>query len=227
MHCWLQKPKITVFHDSEAEVGFILFGNTLNIRLSFLAKHKHALIDDITLDVTDKDGATHHFKCGIVKRFMKFKLLEVLQQWQNAKTPLRYNAYKDVLIEKFVGFQSTSFLNERKQLIYKLKCFTENHIKGGVVDAKVIKASNEYNNLLRFYKNSIMWKTGDYNATCKIHIAETNEVINHTFRFKLSNIEVDTLNENIKLVKTIINAEFIEPNISINGKWSWVNPQIQ
>lgn len=72
-----------------------------------------------------------------------------------------------------------------------------------------------------------MWKTGDYNAICKIHIADTDEVINHKFGFKLSDIEIDTLNKNIELVETLIYAEFIEPNTPINGKWSWVNSQTQ
>ena len=30
---WLQKPKVNVYHDEEAEVGFIKFGNAFNIRL--------------------------------------------------------------------------------------------------------------------------------------------------------------------------------------------------
>lgn len=228
VYSWFQKPKITVFHDSEAEVGFILFGNTLNIRLSFLAKHKHALIDDITLNVTDKNGATHQFKwVWYSETFYEIQAPGGTTTMAKRQNAIAINAYKDALIEKFVGFQSTTFLNERKQLIYRLKCFIENHKKGGNVDAKIIKASNEYNNLLRFYKNSIMWKTGDYNAICKIHIADTDEVINHKFGFKLSDIEIDTLNENIKLVETLIYAEFIEPNTPINGKWLWVNPQIQ
>ena len=42
---------------------------------------------------------------------------------QNA---IAINAYKDVLIEKFVGFQSISFIEERKQLTYKLNSFIEN-----------------------------------------------------------------------------------------------------
>ena len=39
-------------HEEEAEVGFIKFGNAFNIRLSFLARRKHALIDNIELCIT-------------------------------------------------------------------------------------------------------------------------------------------------------------------------------
>lgn len=57
----------------------------------------------------------------------------------------------------------------------------------------MVKRSNEYNQLLRLYKNSMIWKTGDYQAICKIHIADTNEYIEHLFHFTLSDIEIDTL----------------------------------
>lgn len=59
---WLQKPKIQIFHEEEAEVGFIKFGNAFNIRISFLARKKHALIDNIELELEDKDGAKHNLK---------------------------------------------------------------------------------------------------------------------------------------------------------------------
>ena len=57
---WLQKPKIQIFNEEEAEVGFIKFGNAFNIRISFLARKKHALIDNIELELEDKDGAKHN-----------------------------------------------------------------------------------------------------------------------------------------------------------------------
>lgn len=59
---WLQKTKISVYHEKEAEAGFVNFGNAFNIRLSFLARRKHALIDNIELCITDKDGVSHTFK---------------------------------------------------------------------------------------------------------------------------------------------------------------------
>lgn len=46
---WLQEPKVSVYHEEETEVGFIKFGNAFNIRLSFLARRKHALMDKIEL----------------------------------------------------------------------------------------------------------------------------------------------------------------------------------
>lgn len=59
---WLKKPKLSIYHDGEAEVGYIKNGNAFNLRFSFLARDKHALIDDIELVLTDKDGAHHTLK---------------------------------------------------------------------------------------------------------------------------------------------------------------------
>ena len=59
---WLKKPKLSIYHDGEAEIGYIKNGNAFNLRFSFLARDKHALIDDMELVLTDKDGAHHKLK---------------------------------------------------------------------------------------------------------------------------------------------------------------------
>lgn len=51
--------------------------------------------------------------------------------------------------------------------------------------------------------------------------------ISHSFNFKLSDIEIDTLTENIKLIEKLMLTEYVTPNIQINGKWEWINPQIR
>ena len=205
---WLQKPKISVYHEEEAEAGFIKFGNAFNIRLSFLARRKHALIDNIELCITDKDGASHTFKWI----WYSETLYELQAPTGNAtmakqQNAIAINAYKDVLIEKFIGFQSSSFLDERKQLAYKLN-------------------SHEYNELVRLYKNSMIWKTGDYSVICKIHIADTDTYMQHSFKFRLSDIEVETLKKNIEFAQKIIDVEFINPQQQIEGTWLWTKPSI-
>lgn len=173
---WLRKPKITVFHDSIAEVGYILFGNAFNIRLSFLTKYKNALIDDMKLDVIDSNGATHKLQWAwYSETFYEIQAPAGTTTMAKRQNAIAVNNYKDVLIEKFIGFQSIAFLEKRKQLTYELKCFIDNHKKGGELEEKGIKSSNEYNSLLRFLKSSIIWKVGEYKAICKIHIADTDD----------------------------------------------------
>lgn len=224
---WFRKPQITVFHDSVAEVGYILFGNAFNIRLSFLTKYKNALIDDMKLDIIDKDGATHQFQwTWYSETFYEIQAPEGTTTMAKRQNAIAVNTYKDVLIEKFIGFQSIAFLEERKRLIYELKCFIDNHKKGGEIEEKIIKGSNEYNSLLRFYKNSMIWKAGEYKAICKIHIADTGEVVNHSFNFKLSDIEIDALAENINILEKLMYSDYVVPNPQLNFKWEWINPQI-
>ena len=224
---WLQKPKVNVYHDEEAEVGFIKFGNAFNIRLSFLSRHKNALIDNIELIIKDKDGANHTFKWI----WYSETLYELQAPAGNAtmakrQNAIAINAYKDVLIEKFVGFQSISFIEERKQLTYKLNSFIENPKIAGEINVDMVKRSNEYNQLLRLYKNSMIWKTGDYQAICKIHIADTNEYIEHLFHFTLSDIEIDTLKKNIGFASKVIEIEFINGQQQLEGSWLWATPSI-
>lgn len=83
---WLKKPKISIYRDGEAEVGYIKNGNAFNLRFSFLARDKHALIDDIEL--IRMEHIIYSNGCGIARHFMSFKDLQVTQLWQNSRTLL-------------------------------------------------------------------------------------------------------------------------------------------
>ncbi len=224
---WLKKPKVSIYHDGEAEVGFIKNGSAFNIRLSFLSRDKHALIDNIELFITDKDGAQHILKW----MWYSETFYEVLSPTGNStmakqQNAIAINAFRDVLIEKLIGFQSISFHESRKQLAYKLTSFIENQKSNGDLDIATIKRSNEYNELLRLYKNSLIWKPGEYSCITKIHIADTNEIIEHKFKFRLSDIEIETLNKNFESVTNGIDIEFIDANLPFNGNWLWAKPSI-
>lgn len=73
-----------------------------------------------------------------------------MSKQQNA---IAINAYEDALIEKFVGFQSVEFIEERKRLSYLLQTFIENQKSGGCLKVDQVKASKEYNDLVRLYKS--------------------------------------------------------------------------
>ena len=142
---------------------------------------------------------------------------------QNA---IAINAFRDVLIEKFIGFQSIAFLEKRKQLAYKLTTFIENQRANGDIDIDAIKRSHEYNELIRLYKNSLLWKSGEYSAIARIHIADTNETIDHKLNFRLSDLEIDTLNKNIEFAKSVVDCEFIDATQQLTGAWLWAKPNI-
>ena len=94
------------------------------------------------------------------------------------------------------------------------------------IDITTIKRSQEYNELVRFYKSSLLWKAGEYSAVAKIHVVDTNETIEHCFNFSLSELEIDTLNKNIEFAISVIDYEFITPDQQLNGAWIWVNSSI-
>lgn len=224
---WLKKPKISIYHDGEAEVGYIKNGNVFNLRLSFLAREKHALIDNIELILTDKDGAHHTLKwMWYSETFYELQGPAGNSTMAKQQNAIAINAFRDVLIEKFIGFQSIAFLEKRKQLAYKLTTFIENQRANGEIDIDAIKRSHEYNELIRLYKNSLLWKSGEYSAIARIHIADTNETIDHKLNFRLSDLEIDTLNKNIEFAKSVVDCEFIDATQQLTGAWLWAKPNI-
>lgn len=224
---WLKKPNISIYHDGEAEVGYIKNGNVFNLRFSFLSREKHALIDNIELILTDKDGAHHTLKwVWYSETFYELQGPTGNSTMAKQQNAIAINVFRDVLIEKFIGFQSIAFLEKRKQLAYKLTTFIENQKANGKIDIDTIKRSHEYNELIRLYKNSLLWKSGEYSAVAKIHIADTNETIEHKFKFRLSDLEIETLNKNIELAKSLIDCEFIDTTQQLTGSWLWAKPNI-
>lgn len=223
----LKKPTIKVFNDNIAEVGFIKFGNAFNIRLSFLARYKNALIDNIELIIKDKNGATHNLKWIWYSETL-YELQAVTGNAIMAKQQqaIAINAYKDVLIEKLVGFQSESFLETRKNLAYKLNTFIENQKSVGEIDVETIKRSQEYNDILRFYKSELFWISGDYSVICKIHIVDKKEPIEHLFNFTLSDIEIETLRRNIEFSEKVLALEFFNKEQTLEGNWFWATPNV-
>lgn len=224
---WLRRPEVSIFHDSESEVGCIKNGCAFNVRLSFLSRKKHALIDDIQLLLTDKNGASHTLK-WIWHSETLYELLgpegnATMSKQQNA---IAINAYEDALIEKFVGFQSVEFIEERKRLSYLLQTFIENQKSGGCLKVDQVKASKEYNDLVRLYKSCFLWKSGEYNCILKVHIADINQVVEHKFKFVLSDIEEDALRKNLDIARVAIDCEFVDPASPITSTWFWAKPSI-
>ncbi len=224
---WMKKPKLTIYHDGEAEAGYIKNGNVFNLRFSFLAREKNALIDDIELLLVDKDGASHNLKwMWYSETFYELQGPAGNSTMAKQQNAIAINVFKEVLVEKFIGFQSVSFLEKRKQLAYKLSTLIENQRINGDINIDIIRCSQEYNELIRLYKNSFLWKPGEYSATAKVHIADTNETIEHNFSFALSELEVDTLHKNIEFTKSILDYEFIDSSKELNGAWLWAKPNI-
>lgn len=74
------------------------------------SKKKHALIDNIELELEDKDGAKHNLKwVWYSETFYELQSPTGIATMAKQQNAIAINAYKDVLIEKFIGFQSVIF----------------------------------------------------------------------------------------------------------------------
>ena len=89
--------------------------------------------------------------------------------------------------------------NSRKDYLKKIQDINNN--KDSSDNTISVNESQEYNDLIRLYKNSLLWKPGEYSVIARVHIADTNETIEHAFSFRLSELEIDTLNKNIEFAK--------------------------
>ena len=75
-------------------------------------------------------------------------------------------------------------------------------------------------------KKAMDGKIGDDKAVCKIHIADTGQIIKKNFKFHISDIEIDTLRKNIDFAHKVIDIEFLTPNEQLEGTWLWAKPKI-
>lgn len=223
-----QKPKLSLFFEKEAQVGYITVGSVFNINLSFLAKQKHALVDNIILEIKDKDGAIFNFAWDwYSETYYEMKAPVGSAIMSKQQTAIAINAYRDILIEKLVGFQLENFKEKRKPLIYKINEAVENQKQSQNINEDAIKQNKDYNDLMRLYDNSMIWKVGSYTAICKVFIAERAKPFISKFNFSLSELEIANLKNNINLAKQLIEySYFSKPGEVQTGGWLWASPKI-
>ena len=229
VYLWWQKPKLKIFHDVIPEIGYTRFGNTFNLRMSFLSRNKQALIDKIELHLIDKDNAEFILDWNwYSETFYELQAPGGTATMAKRQNAIAINAFKDVLIEKFIGFQSSDFLFESRRLTHQLNTIVENHRDAaGQIDIEAIKQTEAYNNMIRLYENSMIWKLGKYKAWYKIHIAETNQEIKGNFTFSFNDLEISRLRQNLDIIKKNIDIEFFQPVETAREQYIWVSPNIQ
>ena len=92
-------------------------------------------------------------------------------------------------------------------------------------DTIAIKSHKCYNDLLDHYKNSFSWKVGTYNAKFSVIISENNQIFNHSFAFRLSSLDIKSLEQNIERCKLFAEKEYVDGKIEIESNWYWVNTE--
>lgn len=224
---WCTKPKLKIMTDTEAQVGYIAFGSVLNINLSFISKNKSSLIENMELEIKDKNNATHTLKWAWYgETYYELKAPFASATMGKQQKAIAISAYKNMLVEKLVGFQSVDFREKKKELINKINQLVENQKYTGSIDVESIKKSGEYVELMRLYDDSIIWTKGSYYAQCKVYISGNKTPFTHNFSFMLTETDISNLKNNVDLAKLIIEKTYFPDNNNIEDSWLWANPAI-
>lgn len=226
---WRTKPLLKVFNENEAQVGYISFGSVININLSFLSRKKSALIDRISIKIKGKDSATCELEWAwYSETFYELKGVDnnslTMSKQQKA---IAINAYRDVLVEKFIGFQSPIFIREKNRIEALLSEDIANKLKAGA-DISQVKSEKNYNDLLKLIDNSMFWKEGNYSAIITLTDSENNLNYQQSIKFYVSDVDVNNIKNNIELAKKLIEARFFPSQeegklIQLQGNWYWIN----
>ena len=223
----LKKPRLRIISEDQIEIGFTSLGPILNISLAFLGQNKNALIDKIELELIHKSQEHQNFSWI----WFEESLLQVdLPQANLLKLPINYkknqkaialNIPIDTLVEKKIGFHDIIFKKESDEII---KLLTEDmlNIKNSGKEIEEIKSYSNYNKALEYAENSFSWKTGVYQANFTVHISEYNELFKHSFKFKLSSLDIKALRKNLDRIKVSVENAFITQNEELIPKWEWV-----
>lgn len=118
---WKQKPQLKIFGDDEAQVGYTTFGCVFNMNFSFLSKKKMSLIENMTVTVIDKNKTEYLLTWNwYSETFYELKSPDSIATMGKQQKAISFVAYKDVLTEKFIGFQINEFREKTKLLLNKI-----------------------------------------------------------------------------------------------------------
>lgn len=229
---WRSKPLLKVFNENEAQIGYVSFGTVININLSFLSRKKSALIDRISMKIMGKDNATCELEwTWYSETFYELKGVDnnslTMSKQQRA---IAINAYRDVLVEKFIGFQSTNFIQEKNRLEALILEDIANKNKAGA-DIAQVKSEKNYNDMLKLIENSMFWKAENYSAVITLTDSENNLSYQHSIKFSVSDVDINNMKNNIELAKKLIEVRFFPAQedgkpTQLQGSWYWINATI-
>ena len=107
------------------------------------------------------------------------------------------------LVEKFVRFQEEKFKNGSQKLLDKFIRHSKYLVNNGQDFNEALK-SEEFHNLIEFYKAKFWWKTGKYTVSFSIESYSRFIFKNDKYSFQIQNYDVEAMNKNIELVKQFI-----------------------
>lgn len=220
---WLVKPSIEIISDNEIEIGYTTYGPILNIHLAFLSRRKKSLIKNIELELTHEDHGQQTFSWVWFEEILyetDVPKAGIFPTRKNQRA-IAINLNKDELIEKKIGFQQHNFKEEHERLLQKTTQEYLNLYNAGR-DINELESKNSYNQLLSHYKDYFNWRSGEYHAKFIITLSENNLKFEHSFKFDLISSNIESLENNIQIAKSIAEYSFISKDKEVNENWAWI-----
>ena len=225
----LVKPKLRVVPDQFAEVGFTALGPIFNVRMAFLVENRDLIIDDFELVARHEDGESRTFRwAGLGETFSEITDSSGNRQIVSRdQSPIALKVVVQALLEKIVRFQEPRFHKSDTATTRALVAHF-NFLKQKAPDNFVpdVLSSKEFFAVVDGRQKWFAWKAGQYTLTLRPTSPQKFKLVESTYSFELSVVDIEQLKRNI----TTINSE-IRNVVNSNLKdykaepvvWQWVN----
>jgi hypothetical protein len=200
--------------------------------MAISTEHEALIIDGFALILRHSDGDTHTLRwSGLAETFSQITDAAGNRQVvARDQTPIALKIGTESLIEKFVRFQEPRFHETERPAFSNLVAHF-NFLKQSTPADYVEKtlASKELFTLIDARRKSFWWKPGRYEITLALSSPKRFKLMQSTFQFELTSLDVDQLKQNIPTaeleVRNTISSnlpDFKPPPIT----WNWANVNI-
>ena len=225
----LVRPKLRVVPDQFAEVGFTTYGPIFNVRMAFFVENRDMIIDDVALIVRHEDGESRSFRwAGLGETISEITDASGNKQIVSRnQTPIAIKVGTQTLVEKFVRFQEPRFHQADRPPTQTLVAHF-NYLKQKSPDAFVLEVldSKELFAVLDGRQKWFWWKPGRYELILNPRSPQKFKLIDPSFAFELSAVDVDHLKKNLAILDTEI-RNLISSNLpgfkALPIIWQWAN----
>lgn len=225
----LVKPRLRVVPDQFAEVGFTNYGPIFNVRMAFFVENRDIIIDGVELNIRHQDGESRTFRwAGLGETFSEITDASGKKQIVGRdQSPIAIKVSTQTLPEKFVRFHEPRYhLADRPVTQTLVEHF--NFLKQKTPDGFVpeVLASKEFYATIEGRQKWFWWKSGRYDVVLKPSSPQAFKLVESSFAFELSPVDVDRLRKNVALIDTEI-RNIVSSNLPafipqpIN--WQWAN----
>lgn len=234
---WLTRPAVRIITQPNPEIGYTTLGPILNLRLALTVKHQDIVITGVRIHLKHESGEEVSFSWrGIIQRLGQFNAPQVgTVPFEKEMNVLAMKVAQKDIEERFIRFQSLSFLEHKGELDAIAAKKLAWHKKNDTFNAEEFLRSSEMNDVYGHIKQSFNWKPGGYRLQIKIESPDPFDLTGEQYTFSLSPLQVQDLSSNLAHVEKSYGHEVI-PHVpetkedEAKGEraipWKWVYPEM-